>query len=357
MQTISLCMIVKDEEGVLARCLKSVSGAVDEIVIVDTGSSDRTREIAREMGAKVFEFVWIDDFSAARNASFSYATMDYILWLDADDILPGDQCKKLAALKNGMDGSVDAYMLPYCLSFDENGQPTFNYYRERLLKRAAGFVWEGAVHECIAPRGKISYVDIRIYHKKMRPSESDRNLRIYEGLLRGGRILNPREKFYYGSELYFHRRYEEADRILGEFLDGGGGFVENNITACRYRYVCRRRMGETFRALEALAVSFEWGTPRAEVLCDFGGYFLERQRCEEAAYYYELALKCERGDMGGGFVEMDCYDFIPYLQLTVCYDRMGQKRRAANCNERALRIKPNNEIALGNRAYFLANPN
>ena len=75
MITVSLCMIVKNEEDVLARCLQSAAGVADEIIVVDTGSTDRTKEIARREGAKVFDYPWADDFAAARNYSFDQATM------------------------------------------------------------------------------------------------------------------------------------------------------------------------------------------------------------------------------------------------------------------------------------------
>ena len=77
MITISLCMIVKNEEAVLARCLESVKDVVDEIIIVDTGSTDKTKQIAYRYTQNVYDFEWIDDFSAARNYSFSKATKDY----------------------------------------------------------------------------------------------------------------------------------------------------------------------------------------------------------------------------------------------------------------------------------------
>ena len=79
--TLSLCMIVKNEEQVLDRCLNSFNGLFDEIIIVDTGSTDKTMEIARKHTTKVFEYPWINDFSAARNYSFSLATSDFIMWL------------------------------------------------------------------------------------------------------------------------------------------------------------------------------------------------------------------------------------------------------------------------------------
>ena len=83
MVTVSLCLIVKNEADRLDNCLKSVAEAVDEIIIVDTGSTDETKEIARRYTDKVYDFTWCDDFSAARNESFRHATKDYILWLDA----------------------------------------------------------------------------------------------------------------------------------------------------------------------------------------------------------------------------------------------------------------------------------
>ena len=87
MATLSLCMIVKNEEAVLSRCLESIKDAVDEIIIVDTGSSDATKEIAKKYTDLVYDFKWINNFSAARNFSFSKASKDYIIWLDADDVI------------------------------------------------------------------------------------------------------------------------------------------------------------------------------------------------------------------------------------------------------------------------------
>jgi glycosyltransferase involved in cell wall biosynthesis len=98
----SLTMIVRDEEKNLPHCLESVRGIFDEVVVVDTGSVDRTREIARDFGAKVFEFRWVDDFAAARNAALEQATGDYAFWLDADDVIEPEQRGKLVALLEGL---------------------------------------------------------------------------------------------------------------------------------------------------------------------------------------------------------------------------------------------------------------
>ena len=88
MISVSLCMIVRDEEEVLGRCLESVKSTADEMIIVDTGSQDRTKEVAAQYTDKIYDFEWKEDFSAARNFSLSKGTKDYLMWLDADDILP-----------------------------------------------------------------------------------------------------------------------------------------------------------------------------------------------------------------------------------------------------------------------------
>ena len=100
--SVSLTMIVKNEQENLPTCLASVEGIFDEIVVVDTGSTDRTKEIAREFGAKVFDFEWIDNFAAARNEALSHATGDYAFWLDADDVVEPEQREKLVALLAGL---------------------------------------------------------------------------------------------------------------------------------------------------------------------------------------------------------------------------------------------------------------
>ncbi len=95
---VSLTMIVSNEQENLPHCFGSVAGLFDEIVVVDAGSTDRTREIAREFGARVFDFVWVDDFAAARNAALARATGDYAFWLDADDVIDPPQRVRLEQL-------------------------------------------------------------------------------------------------------------------------------------------------------------------------------------------------------------------------------------------------------------------
>ena len=354
MVSISLCMIVKNEEDVLARCLDSAAELVDEIVIVDTGSTDSTREIAARYTDKIFDFPWQDDFAAARNESFSHATMDYCLWLDADDVLLEEDQEKFRALKEELDPGVSVVMAPYHTGFDESGRVTFSYYRERLIKNRAGMCWIGAVHEVVPSVGTVLYGDFAVTHKKTHPSDPDRNLRIYEGQLAAGQELEPRQQFYYGRELYYHKRWEEALAVFEAFLEDGRGWMENNIDACCHCAYCHRELGDEQAALAALLRTFTYDWPRAEVCCEIGRWFFQKEQYRQAAYWYTLALTCTRDDRRGSFVSPDCYGYLPCIQLCVCYSRLGDTKRANAFNELAALYKPDSPAVHHNRAIFQA---
>ena len=348
MITVSLCMIVKNEEDVLARCLNSVKDFVEEIVVVDTGSTDGTVNIARQFTDQVYSFSWIDDFSAARNFSFSKAHMQYCLWLDADDILLKKDQDAFGKLKETLSPDTDVVMLPYHIAFDEQGNPIFSYYRERLIRRESGYQWKGAVHESIQPCGKIVYGEVAITHHKLHPSDPDRNLRIYEKQIHEGKSLNPRDQFYYARELYYHEQDRKAIEVLEQFLDEKQGWVENNIEACRILSLCYDRDA----ALQALLRSLTFDVPRAELCCDIGAHFLSQNSYRQAIFWYELALTCKRDDESGAFILSDCYGYIPYLQLCVCYDKMGNHQKANVFNELADQCRPGTEACRHNREYF-----
>ena len=166
MITISLCMIVKNEEAVLERLLRTMSTVADQIVIMDTGSTDRTKEIAARYTDEVYDFPWTDDFAAARNAVCQKAVTDYWMWMDADDVMELEQAACLKKLKETLDPSVDVVMMKYLTGFDENWRTSFSYYRERLFKESQGFQWQGRVHEVVTSAGNILYTDIEIQHRK-----------------------------------------------------------------------------------------------------------------------------------------------------------------------------------------------
>lgn len=353
MQTISLCMIVKNEEDVLGRCLDSVKGIVDEIIIVDTGSDDRTKEVAAKYTDLVFDFPWIDDFSAARNFSFAKAGKDYLMWLDADDVISDKDREKFLELKAQLQPDVDMVMMRYHIAFDTQGKPTFSYFRERLMRREKNFRWAGAIHEAIAPAGKVVYWDCAVCHRKLHPGDPDRNLRIFESMLAQGKVLEPREEFYYARELFYHQRYEEAVAVWEAYLAAGSGWRENCISACQDLANCYEQMGESGKVLPALLYSFAFGRPRAEICCDIGRYFFLREDYPTAAYWYETALSCRYDDTTGGFFRPECYGFLPAIQLCVCYDRMGDTTKALAYHKQAKAYRPQAPEVLYNEAYFM----
>lgn len=352
MATISLCMIVKNEEIHLARCLDSVAGLIDEIIIVDTGSTDRTVEIASAYTEKVYTYLWKDDFSDARNYSFSKAAMDYCMWMDADDILEEKEKDKFLKLKQSLAPDIDMVMMKYHTAFDEAGAPSFSYYRERWIRNGAQYRWVGAVHEVIPLNGKILYSDIGLSHKKIGPGASDRNLKIYRKQLDKGEHLEPRQQYYYGRELYYHEEYEEAVSVFEQFLLSEGGWVENKIEACSICARCYEKLGQEQSALLTLLRSMSFDLPRAELCCEIGKYFLEHGSYYCAVYWYETALKMSKNEYSGGFVLPDCYDYIPFLQLCVCYDKLGDRKKAKEYNERAGACKPYSKAYLYNKQYF-----
>ena len=346
MSTISVCMIVRNEEEVLARCLDNVKQFADEIVIVDTGSADRTKEIALQYTPHVHDYAWNDDFASARNTSFSFATMDYQMWLDADDVIPPDSIQQLNQLKKSL--SADVVFLPYQVAFDEFGNPTLTYQRERILKRSCHFQWSGRVHEVITPKGNIIHAEPVIQHRKHHVSDPDRNLRIYETQRQDGVVFTARELYYYARELFYHDRIPEAIDTLTQFLKCPDGWTEDKINACLILSKCYPDNIQLQK--QALFRSFVYDRPRAEICCEIGHICMGEGKYQEAIFWYECAVSAPFQE--NGFQNPDCYDYIPYLQLCVCHDRIGNTLTAKTYNDKAGRIKPKDKAFLMNQKYF-----
>ncbi len=342
-----MCMIVKNEEQVLDRCLTSVVKFADEIIIVDTGSSDGTIDIARKYTKHVYTFEWVDDFALARNYSFSLATSDYVMWIDADDVVPDSSVIKLLELKQNM--TADCYMMPYHVGFDGN-YVTHSYYRERILNSKVGYVWHGCVHECITPSGVIEYVDIPLEHRKIKVGYSDRNLKIYENKLQHTQ-LDPRETYYYARELYYHARYQDCVDTMNKFFNMGG-FVENIIDGHIITSACYVELKDVKNALIELYHTFDYDVPRANVCCKLGDIYKCMSKYKIAIHWYNQATKCEVCDKKGGFVENECYNYYPYLQMCVCYYQLGNYKLAQQFNYLAGKFKTNDKYVEHNKKVF-----
>ena len=234
MITISLCMIVKNEERILARCLDSVKDLVDEIVIVDTGSADATRRIAQTYTDRVYDFTWIDDFSAARNFAFSKATCEYIYSADADEVLSEENRARFQVLKETLLPEIEIVQMKYgnqlhngtVYNFDEE-------YRPKLFKRLRNFVWEEPIHEMVRLEPVVYDSDIVITHMPEQ-NHAGRDIANFRKQIAAGRQLSRRLYGMYARELflggadrdfleaenYFQMQVASPDRSGDEITEG-----------------------------------------------------------------------------------------------------------------------------------------
>ena len=332
----SLIIYTNNSEKYIGRLLESIMEQMDEtkyeIIIVDTGSTDKTKDIAKKFTDKIYDFKWVNDFSKARNYSFSKATMDYTLWLDADDVILEEDREKFLKLKEDLNPNTDIVMMKYNVGFDENGNVNFSYYRERLLKTKRNYIWKSPIHEVIEPVGNIFYSDICITHKKEKEAYSRRNLDIFEDMLSKNIKLDYRQQYYYARELMYNKEYEKAI---------------NNLTLFIYLQINKEDM-----YLPSLFKSFEFDTPRAEICTTIGLYFLSKSKYNLAIYWLKLSTQIAPNLKSGAFVLLDYYNFIPYINLCVCYDRLGDLKKAYEYNELAGKFKPESKEYINNKKYF-----
>jgi glycosyltransferase involved in cell wall biosynthesis len=344
MNTISLSMIVKNEEKTLERCLRSVESIPDEIIIVDTGSEDNTKEIARSFTSQVFDFEWVDDFSAARNYAFERATMDYILWLDADDILLPEERTKLLELKNTLAPSVDAVSMIYHTAFDSENNVTQSNRRLRMVRRSKNFTWSGVVHEDLATDSTFYYFDSDIVVTHLKPPNehgpSRRNLLLYKKHIEEGRSLRPADLFHYAQELSMHGEFEDAIPYYLQFLGSSGINLDATLLALHELAKCYHLVGNFEKEWECTLKSLELDIPRPEFSCRFGDHFVKKNQWRQAIFWYELALR-DQSDVSNRAVEN--YPFktwLPHKQLGLCYYRIRNYELSLHHNKLARQFLP-----------------
>ncbi|PKM50453.1 MAG: glycosyl transferase [Firmicutes bacterium HGW-Firmicutes-7] len=348
MISISLCMIVKNEEDLLARCLDTVKDIVDEINIVDTGSTDRTKEIAIQYTNRIFDFEWINSFGAARNESFKYATKDYILYLDADDVLLEKDRIKLKELKETLDPSVDSVSMYYDAGTDEYGNVTLRYRRNRLLKREKNFTWQGDCHQYINVSGKIINSDIAVTHKKLRHAVG-RTISIYAKKIERGDTFSARDYFYYGNELRENSHYQKAIESYDNNISLKEGWIEDKIFACIFKGDCYRYLGDLKNELCSLLQSFQFSSPRAEACSRIGYNFQLQKDYKTAVFWYEFATQQVPDPDRWSFIYLSCYTWYPHLQLCVCYYNLGDYQKAYEHNNEAEKYRPEDKSVLHNK--------
>ena len=349
MITISVCMIVKNEQQTLAKILECAKNFADEIIVVDTGSTDNTKQIAKIYTNKVYDFVWCDDFSKARNFSFSKATCDYQMWLDADDYISQSEINKIIDLKH-KDKHSDVYMFKYAIAFDENGSPTFEYYRERLLRRSINFKWQGFIHEAISPSGKISYQDITIIHKKEKTSDPTRNLTIFENAIKNNICLSTRELYYYARELFYNHQYFKCIQTLKNYLDQNDTFTPNIqgayilLSQC---YVLENNIEFAKHCLFECIKKFE---PTPEICFNLANIYQNLNDTNQAIFWNRCAIMAKENTLG--FVQKQYKTLFPYLELTKLYFSIGEPLTAYTYHKLAEKTNPKHPSVIFNKDFF-----
>lgn len=285
MTDVALCMIVKNEEQNLGDCLTSAAGLFAETVIIDTGSTDRTKEIATEFGATVVDFPWIDSFAAARNESIRHATCPWIFWLDADDRLDEENRTKLRELFATLqDENVAFVMKCHCLPDSKTGTATLVDH-VRLFRSHPEILWEHRVHEQILPAirrlgGSVRWADILIHHagylqEDVHGRKKGRNLRLLQ-MEYAEQPDHPFTLFNLGSAYEELGHYEQALPYFWRSLELSAptdSIVRKLYSSC---VQCHRALKQWPKALEACRAGRKLYPADAELL------FLEGILCEES---------------------------------------------------------------------------
>ena len=326
MITISLCMIVKNEERILARCLDSIEDLMDEIVIVDTGSTDRTKAIASRYTDKIYDYEWTGDFAEARNFAFSKAGMEYIYSADADEVMDERNREVFRRLKTTLLPEIDIVQMYYAnqLSYGT----IYNYDRElrpKLFRRLRTFRWQGAIHEQVGLLPLIYDSEIEIRHMPEN-NHKDRDLAAFVRRTGEGDRLDKRLHNIYAKELFISGEDQDFLKAAAFFesscMDTERSADEIKEAACVVARAARIT-GDTAKFFKyAMKVVACEGC--AEICCELGAYYLGLQDVDEAVvWYYNAAYETE------SILNLRCSKEIPLRGLARCYRMAGNEMQAA----------------------------
>lgn len=338
--TVTLAMIVKDEAKNLKDCLESAAGQVDEIVIVDTGSTDGTLEIARSFTNKIYYYPWGGDFSAARNFALEKSGGEWILSLDADEVLlkgSGD-LKILIARSN----QPEAYLLPLN---NPTAQSTGEYNRFlvlRLFKNNRRYRFEGRIHEQIAvtDRGVVGIAEGPVIsHKPLPARERNRKRGRNLALLKRACLDDPQNPFlqyYLGVEwLMLGKPRQALPHLRQAWLE----LTDENLffrgPALRYLAICLNELGRLDEAI-VLCREAVLNYPQFTDMYYLNGVFLEEKReYPEAIKSFNRALEC--GSPPALYSHMNgAGSFLACYHLGHCHETLGQRKAAIRYYEQAL---------------------
>jgi len=333
---VSVSMIVRNEERVLARCLSSLKGACDEICIVDTGSTDNTVSIARHFGAKVQTVLDCNgpdgkmrDFALARNVSFDMATGDFILWIDADEVLGAGGAKYVR--RHALNGAVAGVRV----SMREGAT---RWFSTRLVRNDPRHRFVGRIHEYVSLEGDVLHepnIVIRNRPDKAgKESSHERTIRISEEMLEEAPD-NKRVLFYLANALKSAGRLDEAIARYTQYLELGGNFRCERHMAAQQRAVCHLLRAEWQLAIDAAFHALSIDPRYAETHCVLGDAFGALGEIGIARQWFRSALTVKAPPAEATlFIDPAAYGQYPRERVRQCDQMLGdvgrkQRRRTA----------------------------
>lgn len=358
--TLSICMIVKDEERFLAQCLESIQDVADEIVIVDTGSIDATVEIARRFTDRVYFRAWNNSFSEARNHSLSYATGDWILQIDADEELERadvplllDTLRRAHAMPD-----VSAVSVPL-LSALPAGRLAKHYFPRLFRRGKASF--EGIVHNQLAYEGQHLISEIRLWHYgyNLPRQELERKWKRTEGLLLQQVAEDPENAFAWMNLIRVYRNSGRHQEVIerGMWVLGLPGVrrLHRHGVACDVAISCRTleryAQGEAvlLAELEQIPESLDLVMELALI------YFAQDDKVDQAISQFKRFLALKREESLNPKPTELVYDHysseaMAWNHLGGCYDRRGAMDRAIDAFQRSIALCPQEGDAYANLA-------
>ena len=326
MITVSVCMIVKNEEAVLERALLCLKKIADEIIVVDTGSTDATKEIAARYTDKIYDFTWVDDFSSARNYAFSKATMEYIYSADADEVIEESEIERFLALKKTLSSDIEIVQMLYTnqLQFST----TYNFdeeLRPMLYKRLRPFVWQEPVHETVRLTPVVLDTDIRIKHMPL-SNHSGRDFATFQKAIVRDGTLSDRLTGMYARELYLSGTPKDFKESIPFFVKkseecADAEMLKKCYSVLAHAAVCEKDVNLLLKSAMKQAVL---GEPTAELCYDLGEYFFSCGDYYEAVLWYYNALyetEAELSRAAGGV--------LPARKLAECYRLLNDREKEA----------------------------
>ena len=340
MITISLCMIVKNEEKILQRCLDSYKDICDEIIIVDTGSTDSTVSIAQKYTDNIYHFEWCNDFATARNYAFDKATCDYIFSADADEVLDHDNFLKLLRLKNTMDDDIDIVQMKYVNSDDYN--TVYNCkkeYRPKLFKRIRHFTWISPIHETIRLNPVVYDSDIEILHMPEN-IHSKRDFSTFINAINNGEVLADyviimlcKELFISGGDEDFINFKDIFENVL---------VVQNHSDECMENISCVLariyRLINDYNSFFKICLKNIAVTPCSEICMELGLYFKNIKDYDEAVLWF-INASSETSPV----IEARAGGDKPLYEISECY-RLAAAQAQADGNTCLSELYINNSL-------------